>query len=49
MMRTCANALRTAMARLRATRRPRRRYHPYRRSTYLPPRDPALRRLDARV
>lgn len=47
MMRTCANALRSAMARLRATRRPRRRYHPHRRSTYLPPREPRLSRVRA--
>lgn len=52
MMRICANALRAAVARLRAARRPRRKLHPHRRSTYLPPRDPRLSRvpgLSARV
>lgn len=48
MMRTCANALRAALDRLRVPRRPRRRLHPHRRSTYLPPRDATLR-LNARA
>lgn len=43
MMRTCATALRAAVARLRPMRRSSRRRHPHRRSTYLPPRDQSLR------